>query len=71
MDTEEDVCWSVAHREGQLHLVGIERRHHSLHQSLLAGTLWGRRGAAGLMPGNKAFTRHNPALTGRQLMGNS
>ena len=31
----------------------------------------GRRREAGLMAGNKAIIRHNPALTGRQLMGNS
>ena len=39
-DTDDDVCWCVAHGEGQLHLVGIEGRNHTLHERLLAGTLW-------------------------------
>ena len=33
------MCWGVVHREGELDLVGIERRDDSLCQGLLSGSL--------------------------------
>ena len=38
MDTDDDVRWCVVNGEGQLHLVGIEGRNHTLHEHLLVGT---------------------------------